>query len=110
MVVYTLLGDSGNWLKSEPHSPLTTICQRCRPLILLIGAGDGRYLAIASVINLVVMAPWMLLVGWAHTAGWIAPEWSLVAVWSCFGVVYMAMRALTLGLRARGTAWLRTAV
>lgn len=76
---------------------------------ILIGAGDGRYLAIASVINLVVMAPWMLLVGWAHTAGWIAPEWSLVAVWSCFGVVYMAMRALTLGLRARGTAWLRTA-
>lgn len=74
---------------------------------ILIGAGDGRYLAVASVVNLLVMAPWMLAVGWAHAAGWIAPAWSLVAVWSCFGVVYMAMRALTLGLRARGTAWLQ---
>ncbi|SMQ74233.1 MATE family efflux transporter [Agreia sp. VKM Ac-1783] len=71
---------------------------------VLIGAGDARYLALAGLATVVVYAPLLLLValfGPDGTAG-------LVWLWLAFGFGYMSARALTLGLRARGTAWMHT--
>jgi putative MATE family efflux protein len=71
---------------------------------VLIGAGDARYLAVAGLATVVIYAPLLLLVavfGPDGTAG-------LVWLWVAFGFGYMTARALTLGLRARGTAWMRT--
>jgi putative MATE family efflux protein len=71
---------------------------------VLIGAGDARYLALAGLVTLAIYAPilatvWMLRP--TSTAG-------LVWLWLAFGLGYMSARALTLGLRARGTAWMRS--
>ena len=71
---------------------------------ILIGAGDGRYLAVAGLITLVVYAPACYAVYlWAPTGaaglGWL---------WAAYAGVFMGARALTLELRRRGTAWMRT--
>ncbi|GAA2018504.1 MATE family efflux transporter [Nakamurella flavida] len=71
---------------------------------VLIGAGDGRYLAWAGVGTLVVYLPaTAALVIWppGGTAG-------LVWLWVAFTVAFMGARALTLGLRLRSEAWLVT--
>ncbi|MCB2177767.1 MAG: MATE family efflux transporter [Actinomycetales bacterium] len=71
---------------------------------VLIGAGDGRYLAVAGVVTLVVYAPAAVAVHeWAPPGG---P--GLVWAWAAFAGVFMLARAATTGWRARGTAWLRT--
>ena len=62
---------------------------------VLIGAGDGRYLAYGGLVTLLVYAPVVLLV---HP--------SLVAVWVVFSVVFMGARFVVLTHRARGNAWL----
>ncbi|MDL9979458.1 MATE family efflux transporter [Microbacterium candidum] len=67
---------------------------------VLIGAGDGRYLALAGLINLVVYAPALVLVAIFGT-GMAGLTWLAV---SFFGV-YMLARLATLGWRVRGTAW-----
>ncbi len=67
---------------------------------VLIGAGDGRYLARAGLVTLVVYAPLALVLG-ASSAG-------LVAIWWSFCVVFMGARLLVLVRRARGDAWLVT--
>ena len=68
---------------------------------VLIGAGDGRYLALSGLVNLAVLAPLALLAP-------LAPEdWRLLALWIAYAVGYLGARALTLGLRFRGDAWLR---
>ncbi len=67
---------------------------------VLIGAGDGRYLAVAGMLTLVTYAPLAVLVG-RHGSGTAGLVW----LWAAFAVVFMATRALTTGLRARGTAW-----
>lgn len=69
---------------------------------VLIGAGDARYLAIAGVLNLVPYVPALLLVtvlagGGASGLAWLA---------AAFFGVYLLARALTLGLRVRGRAWM----
>ncbi|MGQ1795972.1 MATE family efflux transporter [Kocuria oceani] len=69
---------------------------------VLIGAGDARYLAVAGVLNLAVYAPLLALVadsGGSGTGG-------LVWLWIAYAGGYLGARALTLGLRARGDAWL----
>jgi len=69
---------------------------------VLIGAGDARYLALAGLATVAIYAPLLLLValfGPDGTAG-------LVWLWLAFGFGYMTARAVTLGLRARGTAWM----
>jgi Na+-driven multidrug efflux pump len=66
---------------------------------VLIGAGDARYLAAAGLINLVVYVP--LLVAVALTAA--GATWLFAA----FGFGYLGIRAVTLGLRARGDGWMR---
>ncbi|MDO7868184.1 MATE family efflux transporter [Nocardioides jiangxiensis] len=63
---------------------------------VLIGAGDGRYLAWAGTLVLAAYAPLALL----------AP--SLTWLWAAFGFGFMAARAAVLLHRARGTRWMRT--
>ena len=67
---------------------------------VLIGAGDGRYLALAGLINLVIYAPALVLVA-VFGSGAAGLAWLSVAF---FGV-YMLARLGTLGSRVRGAAW-----
>jgi Na+-driven multidrug efflux pump len=67
---------------------------------VLIGAGDGVYLARAGLLTLVVYAP-VVLVCAATGAG-------LVAIWVAFAGVFMGARLAVLLHRARGDRWLVT--
>ena len=69
---------------------------------VLIGAGDGRYLAIAGVVTVVVYAP-VALFALTLPEGQPGLTW----LWVSFSVVFMGARAVTLGLRARGDRWMR---
>lgn len=69
---------------------------------VLIGAGDGAYLAKAGLITLVVYAP-LALAAFMLPSGLPAMVW----LWVAFTVGFMGARAVTLGLRARGEAWMR---
>jgi len=69
---------------------------------VLIGAGDGRYLAVASVVTLVAYLPLVALVSVAGPAG--TP--GLVWLWVAFAGGFMGVRAVTLGLRTRGDGWM----
>ena len=71
---------------------------------VLIGAGDGRYLAWAGLVVLGAFAPGALLVA-AVSGGGTA---GLVWLWVVFGVLFMGSRAVVLVARARGTAWMTT--
>ena len=64
---------------------------------VLIGAGDGVYLAWAGLLVLLAYAPVLLLLGSGT---------GLVAVWAVFGAVFIGTRCLVLVLRARGDRWL----
>jgi putative MATE family efflux protein len=82
---------------------------------VLIGAGDGRYLAVAGVLQLACYAPVaLLLAAWAAggaaagTAGGSGGAAGLVWLWVTFAGGYMLTRAVFLGLRARTSAWLVT--
>ncbi|WP_420113942.1 MATE family efflux transporter [Pseudactinotalea sp.] len=69
---------------------------------VLIGAGDGRYLAWAGVITLIAYVPLALAVrAWAPE-GAVGLAW----LWLSFAGGFMLARALTTGLRARGTRWM----
>jgi putative MATE family efflux protein len=68
---------------------------------VLIGAGDGRYLAYAGLVTLVAYVPLALLVH-ALSAG-------LVWLWAAYAA-FMLARMVTLMLRERGDAWLVTGV
>lgn len=73
---------------------------------VLIGAGDGKYLAITGLLNVAMYAPLL----------WLAPLVAfdrdgvnlggLLALEAAFGIGYIGARALTLGMRYRGEAWL----
>jgi putative MATE family efflux protein len=65
---------------------------------ILIGAGDGAYLAWAGLAVLVVFAPVVLAV--AGTVG------GLLAVWVVFSALFMGARAIVLLARERADAWL----
>ena len=68
---------------------------------VLIGAGDGRYLAAVGMLTLVVYAPAALAVhAWAPVG-----TGGLVWLWIAFAGLFMAARAVTTGLRVRGTGW-----
>ncbi len=66
---------------------------------VLIGAGDGRYLAWAGVAVLAVYGPVVLL---TSSTG------SLVVVWVTFAGLFMAARGAVLLARARGDRWMVT--
>ncbi|WP_244304392.1 MATE family efflux transporter [Leucobacter viscericola] len=64
---------------------------------VLMGAGDARYLAWTSLVNLVVYLPVLWLVTRLVPTGTPA----LVALTASFTIVFMLARAVTLGVRAR---------
>jgi Na+-driven multidrug efflux pump len=66
---------------------------------VLIGAGDGRYLAQVGLLVLVGFAP----------AAWLAVAvgGTLVWLWVAFVVAFMGGRAVVLVTRARRDAWMR---
>ncbi|MBF4163911.1 MATE family efflux transporter [Nocardioides acrostichi] len=66
---------------------------------VLIGAGDGRYLAWAGTLCLVLYLP---LLGWGASAG------GLLGTWVAFAAGFMGARWAVLVRRERGTAWLVT--
>ncbi|WP_324653301.1 MATE family efflux transporter [Georgenia sp. H159] len=69
---------------------------------VLIGAGDGTFLAWAGVVTLVAYVP-LLAAVWAWApAGGAGLAW----LWAAFAGGFMAARALTTGLRARGERWM----
>ena len=69
---------------------------------VLIGAGDGRYLARAGLVVLLAYAPVVLLV--AVAVG------GLVPTWAAFGAVFMGARLWVLTRRARSDVWMVTGV
>jgi len=71
---------------------------------VLIGAGDGPYLARASLITLAVYAPLALVVAWFAPRG--IP--GLVWLWLAFTIGFMGARAATLWWRERSDSWLVT--
>lgn len=68
---------------------------------VLIGAGDGPYLAKAGVVALIIYAPMAL-------AMLLLPrgQMGLIGLWLAFCFGYMGARALTLWWRARTDAWM----
>ncbi len=64
---------------------------------VLIGAGDGVYLAWAQLLTLALFAP----------AAWLVGGSGLTWLWAAFAVFFMGGRAVTLLLRARGDRWMR---
>lgn len=66
---------------------------------ILIGAGDGAYLAVTTLIATVVFLP-AAIVLYRADAG-------LTGLWAAIGL-WMLTRMLTLGLRARGDRWMVT--
>ncbi|WP_245690416.1 MATE family efflux transporter [Actinomyces ruminicola] len=69
---------------------------------VLMGAGDGRYLAGAQMATLVPYLPLAVVV--AH--GWpTGGSDGLLWLWVAFAWVFMGTRALVTGLRARSDAW-----
>jgi putative MATE family efflux protein len=66
---------------------------------VLIGAGDGRYLAWAGVVTLLVFLPLAALV--------LVADAGLVALWWAINA-FLAARLVTLVVRWRGEAWLVT--
>ncbi len=72
---------------------------------VLMGAGDGRYLAITGLINLAIVVPffWLTLAA----AGGSSVVWlGVTALQASVGFGYLGARALTLGLRAHGNKWM----
>lgn len=69
---------------------------------VLMGAGDARYLAWTSLVNLAVYLPILWLVTVLIPTGTAA----LVALVTSFMIVFMLARATTLGLRTRAGRWI----
>lgn len=70
---------------------------------ILMGAGDGRYLAVAGVINLVPYLPAILLLVNAHEG--LSDNTALMLLWGAFAFIFMGIRALTTGWRIHTDAW-----
>ena len=64
---------------------------------VLIGAGDGVYLAWAQVLTLALFAP----------AAWLVGGNGLTWLWAAFAIFFMGGRAVTLLMRAHGDRWMR---
>jgi putative MATE family efflux protein len=78
---------------------------------VLIGAGDGRYLAWAGTLVLLLAAPAVLAAAHWGGAGELlglggASGTGLVAVWLAFGVTFIGGRAALLLRRARSDDWM----
>jgi putative MATE family efflux protein len=71
---------------------------------VLIGAGDGTYLAVAGVVQLLFYVPLTVAVVRLAPQGAAGLAW----LWLAFAGGYMLSRAVFLGLRARTDVWLVT--
>jgi putative MATE family efflux protein len=71
---------------------------------VLIGAGDGRYLAWAGVVVLAVSTPAVVVTARLADGAGAGAAW----VWASFGLAFIGTRAAALLHRARGTRWLVT--
>jgi Na+-driven multidrug efflux pump len=65
---------------------------------VLIGAGDGRYLALAGLLALLAYVPLALMVNAQHGG--------LLWLWVAYGG-FITARMITLVLRIRGDRWIR---
>ena len=72
---------------------------------VLMGAGDGRYLAWAGLLTLAPYVPLALFIGGGALPGVVGTVSGLVLLWIAFAWVFMAARGATTYLRARGTGW-----
>ena len=72
---------------------------------VLMGAGDGRYLALVGAANLVPFVPALWVIAATGQQGSAGLAWLTVAF---FGV-FMLSRAIGLGVRVRGTRWMEIA-
>ena len=72
---------------------------------VLMGAGDGRYLAWAGLLTLVPYIPLALLIGGGALPEVVGTVSGLALLWIAFAWVFMAARGATTYLRTRGTAW-----
>jgi Na+-driven multidrug efflux pump len=72
---------------------------------VLIGAGDGRYLAWGGVVVLAAFAPMAWLAVRASSGG---TGDTLVWLWVAFGLGFIGTRAVVLVHRARGRDWMVT--
>ncbi|GGM87348.1 MATE family efflux transporter [Terrabacter tumescens] len=70
---------------------------------VLIGAGDGRWLALGMVITLVAYLPFILAVRAAGPSGSATRD--VVVLWLAF-TAFMVIRAIVLGWRARRDDWM----
>ena len=73
---------------------------------VLIGAGDGRYLAWGGVVVLAAYAPLLLLAAITQPVAGAG----LLVVWALFVALFMGCRWLVLTRRARGQQWLVTGI
>ncbi|MFD5026218.1 MATE family efflux transporter [Streptomyces sp. NPDC058373] len=87
-----------------PALLVVAVCQPISGIVyvldgVLMGAGDGPYLAWAMLLTLAIFAPFALLI----------PSWGggLTAVWGAMTLM-MVTRAVTLGLRTKSGRWLIT--
>ena len=69
---------------------------------VLMGAGDGRYLAIVGALNLVVFLPVLVVLAILRPDG----AWGLVWISLAFFGVYMLARLAGLAWRVRGSSWM----
>ena len=76
---------------------------------VLIGAGDGRWLAVAGTVVTACFAPAAVVsaVALADRAGG-APATGTAWLWAVFGLVFMGGRGVALVLRARSGSWMVT--
>jgi len=70
---------------------------------VLIGAGDGVYLARVGLLTLATFIPMIALVYFFAPGGTAGLVW----VWIAFGGGYMAARAVANGVRAHRDKWLK---
>jgi len=74
---------------------------------ILIGAADGRYLALAGVVNLAVYLP---LLWWAaQTPDAAGASAAVVAIQLAYCVGFYGIRAATLGIRTLSSRWMASA-
>ncbi|BDR53807.1 hypothetical protein KIM372_17140 [Bombiscardovia nodaiensis] len=76
---------------------------------ILIGAGDYTYLAATcSATAVVYVAALVPLTLWAQS--WPSQAWRIVMLWCAINFLYIGIRAIFNGLRARGDAWMNRAL
>ena len=77
---------------------------------VLIGAEDARYLALASTLSMLGYLPGLVAVGalaGGPPAGGGADPAAFFWLWAAYAFLFMGLRGLTLGLRARRDVWIR---